>query len=343
MQPLLETICSGRNLSRQESQQFFENVIRGECHPATLAAALIALKIKGEACEEIAGAANALRSNALPFERPDYLFADCCGTGGDGAGTLNVSTAVAFVLAGCGLPVAKHGNRAVSSRSGSADVLEHLGIRLDPSPAQARHMLDEAGFCFLFAPQYHAGIRHAMPVRRELATRTLFNLLGPLSHPASPPAQLLGVYDASLCRLVAETLRALGCEYALVVNGDIDEIAIHGNTHVARLHDGDIETFTIEPEQAGITRQPLDSLKGGDVASNAEALLRILSGETDSTYAHAVALNAGALLWSVGIAGSLRTGFEQALECMASGKARQHLDAAIRISRHDAPAEGQRQ
>lgn len=332
MQPLLEKLCDGQALSHDESRGLFEGVMRGECPPATLAALLVALRIKGEHSEEIAGAAAALRASGLDFPRPEYEFADCCGTGGDGAGTLNVSTAVAFVLAASGLPVAKHGNRAVSSRAGSADVLEALGLKLDIAPQVARRMLDEIGFCFLFAPQYHAGVRHAMPVRRELATRTMFNLLGPLSHPAAPPLQLLGVYDAALCRTVAATLRRLGCRTALVVNGGIDEIALHGPTHVARLRDGEIEEFVIDPRDAGLQVQPLRALAGGDAAFNAAALRKLLDGKDNGAYADAVALNAGALLWTCGRASSLREACAVANERIASGRALENLHRAVEIS-----------
>ncbi len=332
MQPLLEKLCAGRALSQDESRGLFEGVMRGECPPATLAALLVALRIKGEHSDEIAGAAAAMRASALPFPRPDYAFADCCGTGGDGAGTLNVSTAVAFVLAACGLPVAKHGNRAVSSRAGSADVLEALGMKLGIAPNNARRMLDETGFCFLFAPQYHAGVRHAMPVRRELATRTLFNLLGPLSHPAAPPLQLLGVYDAGLCRTVAMTLRQLGCRTALVVNGGIDEIALHGPTQVAHLHDGEIDTFVIDPRDAGLEPQPLDALAGGDAAFNATVLRRLLGGEDNGAFADAVALNAGAMLWACGRAANLRDACAFVREAIASGRALERLEHAVEIS-----------
>lgn len=335
MQPLLEKLCDGRALSRDETRGLFDRVMRGECPPATLAALLVALKIKGEDSDEIAGAAAALRANALRFPRPDYPFADCCGTGGDGAGTLNVSTAVAFVLAECGLPVAKHGNRAVSSRAGSADVLEALGMRLDPPPEVARRMLDATGFCFLFAPLYHAGVRHAMPVRRELATRTVFNLLGPLSHPAAPPLQLIGVYDAKLCRTVALTLQQLGCESALVVNGGIDEIALHGPTRAVRLHGGEIEDLVIEPRDAGLAAQPLAALAGGDATDNAARLRRMLAGKESGAFANAVALNAGAMLWASERAANVRTGCERAADAIASGRALARLDQAVAIS-HDA-------
>lgn len=336
MQPVLEKLYVGQSLSRDEMQAQFTRIVQGECPPATLAALLVALKIKGESSDEIAGAAAAMRAHALPFARPDYEFADCCGTGGDGTGTLNISTAVAFVLADCGIPVAKHGNRAVSSKAGSADVLEALGLNLTPAPALARRMLDETGFCFLFAPQYHAGVSHAMPVRRELATRTLFNLLGPLSHPAAPQLQLLGVYDPRLCRVIAETLRQLGCETALVVNGGVDEIALHAATRLVLLRNGTIEERIIEPADAGLAPRPLAELAGGDAAFNAAALRNLLAGElTGSAYADAVALNAGALLWAARRANTLADGCARARAALASGHALRRLERAVEIGRGD--------
>ncbi len=332
MQSVLERLYAGDSMSREESHELFSSVLQGGCPPVTLAALLVALKLKGENPDEITGAATAMRARAHPFPRPDYEFADTCGTGGDGAGTLNVSTAVAFVLAECGLPVAKHGNRAVSSRSGSADVLEALGMKLDPPPVVARRMLDETGFCFLFAPQYHPAVAHAMPVRRELATRTVFNLLGPLAHPAAPPLQLLGVYDAALCRTMAETLAQLGCKTALVVNGGVDEVALHGPTTTALLRDGVVVERRIEPADAELDRRPLGALAGGDAAFNADALTALLRGDTASAYSDAVALNAGALLWTARRADTLAAGVMQARAAIASGGAYARLKHAVGLS-----------
>ncbi|MCA1798256.1 MAG: anthranilate phosphoribosyltransferase [Xanthomonadaceae bacterium] len=332
MNALLERLYAGVSLSRDDSTALFERVLEGHATPVEMTALLVALKAKGECPDEIAGAAVAMRARAVPFPRPDYAFADTCGTGGSGTGTLNVSTAVAFALAECGLPVAKHGNRAVSSRSGSADVLEALGMRLDPSPAVSRSMLDETGFCFLFAPAYHQGVAHAMPVRKALGTRTIFNLLGPLAHPAAPPVQLLGVYDASLCRPLAETLRQLGCTTALVVHGEVDEIALHGPTRVARLSDGRIDELELHPEDAGIAPRPLAAIEGRDAAHNAAALRRLLAGDGDAAYADAVALNGGALLWVTGRAESFAAGCAAVHEALASGRAAIRLKRAVELS-----------
>src|SRR5206468_4269633 len=214
--------------------------------------------MKGETADEMIGAAHALSAAAQPFDRPDYLFADCCGTGGDGSGLINVSTAKAFVAAAAGLPIAKHGNRSVSSRCGSADVLEALGAKIDIAPVLARELLDETGFCFLFAPAYHPGMKHAALVRRQLSVRTIMNLLGPCINPARPPVQLLGVADPRMLRRVAQTLDAMGVAEALVVHGSgLDEVALHGETLAVRLSGDEIEELEITPEQAGLERAPL--------------------------------------------------------------------------------------
>lgn len=218
-QAILEKLFGAQAISRAESQALFSAIVHGELEPAQLAAALISMKVRGEHPEEIAGAAAALLADAQPFPRPDYLFADIVGTGGDGTNSINISTASAFVAASCGVKVAKHGNRSVSSRSGSSDLLSAFGIKLDMAPEQSRQALDDLGVCFLFAPQYHTGFRHAMPMRQLLKTRTLFNVLGPLINPARPPLALIGVYSPHLVTPIAETLRVLGYQRAAVVHG----------------------------------------------------------------------------------------------------------------------------
>ena len=221
-----------------------------------------------------------MRAADAPFERPDYLFADSCGTGGDGSGTINLSTAVAFVAAAAGLPVAKHGNRSVTSRCGSADVLEHLGVKLDVPAATSRRALDETGICFLFAPAYHPGLKHAGPVRRALKVRTIMNMLGPCVNPAEPPVQLLGVAEARLLEPVAATLAALGVERALVVHGGgLDEVALHDETEAVRLaRTARFERLTIAPEDVGFERAPLAAIRGGGPEENGERLKALLMG-----------------------------------------------------------------
>src|SRR5687767_9555083 len=221
----LMQLYSGRSLDQSAAQGLFEELVAGALGEPMIAAMLVALRLKGETADELIGAARALRAADAPFPRPDYLFADSCGTGGDGAGTINVSTAAAFVAAAAGLPVAKHGNRSVTSRCGSADVLEQLGVKLEIGAEQSRRALDETGICFLFAPLYHPGLRHAGPVRRALKIRTIMNVLGPCVNPAEPQVQLLGVADPALLEPVARTLAALGVANALVVHGSgLDEI-----------------------------------------------------------------------------------------------------------------------
>ena len=212
----LDTICDGNNLTRAQTRELFDGLVRGDLDPVEIAALLIALKAKGEAPEEIAGAAESLRDSASFFPRPNYPIADTCGTGGDMSHTINISTAVAIVAATMGIPVAKHGNRSISSKCGSADVLEILGVRIDASSEVARRCLDEVGICFLFAPGYHPGMRFAMPVRQKLKTRTVFNILGPLVNPSHPEVQIMGVYDPSRCTPLAHTLGMLGLKSALV-------------------------------------------------------------------------------------------------------------------------------
>ncbi len=330
---LLAALCSGHTLDADESELLFRSLVAGELDETQIAALLIALKVKGETSEELVGAARALRSAALPFDRPDYLFADSCGTGGDGAGTINLSTAVAFVAAACGLPVAKHGNRSVTSRCGSADVLEALGVRLDPPPSVSRRALDEIGICFLFAPQYHPGLRHAGPVRRALKVRTVMNMLGPCVNPASPDVQLLGVADASLLEPVAATLLGLGVPRALVVHGaGLDEIAPQGETEAVRICDGETSFLTLSPEQAGIAPAPLQALAGGGPAENAVRLLALLQGRGSAEDAAAVAINAGALLMTAGLAVDLREGADLSLQALASGEPARRLQGLIEIS-----------
>lgn len=333
---LIDGICAGRDLSAADAEALFRDIVGGAVAEVHLAALLVALKAKGETPAEIAGAARALRAAAAPFAAPDYLYADCCGTGGDGAGTVNLSTAAAFVAAAGGVPVAKHGNRSVSSRCGSADVLEALGARIDAPAEVSRRALDEVGFCFLLAPQYHAGLRHAMPVRRALGVRTIMNLLGPLVNPSAPPLQLMGIYDPALCAPAARTLGLLGCQAALVVHGaGIDEVALHGPTRAALLRGGEVEELTITPEDAGLGPAPLTALRGGGPGENAAWLGRALSGDAPRAHLDAIAVNAGALLWLAGKADGLRAGTQAALAILEAGLGRARLDRFVAITREE--------
>lgn len=334
MDKILSKLMAGENLERAESEKLFDAVIRGELSDVEIAAVLVALKMRGETADEIAGAAQALREGARDFPRPDYLFADIVGTGGDGAHTINISTAVTFVSAEAGLPVAKHGNRSVSSKCGAADLLERFGVRLDMPPAVARHALDELDVTFLYAPHYHTGIKHAMPVRKMLATRTMFNVLGPLINPARPQVMLVGVYDYSLCSLVAETLKLLGCRRALVVNGlGLDEIALHGETNAAELTDGEIALRSFTPVDFGVGHFPLSAIVGGLPEENEKAIRAVLGGRGDAAHAAAISVNASALLTLGGIAQNYREGFEIAMDILQSGRALDCIERFVSISK----------
>ncbi len=329
----LARLYAGENLESDTAEELFAELVAGRLNQASIAAMLIALRFKGETAEEMIGAAKALRAADEYFPRPDYLFADTCGTGGDGSALINVSTAVAFVAAAAGLPVAKHGNRSVTSPCGSADVLERLGAKLDVSAEVSRRALDEAGVCFLFAPRYHPGLRHAGPVRRALKVRTIMNLLGPCLNPAEPQVQLLGVAEARLLEPVAKTLSSLGVRKALVVHGSgIDEMALHGETQAVRVSDGSLEALTIAPEDAGLERTPLENLKGGGPEENAERLKALLVGNGRASDIDAVALNTGALLFTAGLSPSLRDAVATAHQAIASGAAYERLLAFVEVT-----------
>ncbi len=327
-------LLDGEDLERGDARTLFSRIVEGSLSDPLMAAAFVALRVKGECADELIGAAEALRSAARPFPAPSGLFADSCGTGGDFSGSINVSTAAAFVAAACGLPVVKHGNRSFTSKCGSADVLEALGARLDLDALESREILDQTGFCFLLAPLYHPGIAHAGPVRRALKVRTIMNLLGPCLNPARPKVQLLGVADPKLLRPIAETLRALGVERALVVHGSgLDEVALHGFTKAVSLNDRDLDEMEITPEQAGLDRMPVQAIAGGSPQENARRLLDILSGVGGQAEIAVVALNAGALLMTAGKVANLSDGVGFAMEAMRSRRAREVLDSFVEASR----------
>lgn len=331
----LPKLLSGEDLPIEDSEHLFERLVLGRLEPAEIAGMLIALRMKGETADEMIGAARALSAAALSFERPDYLYADCCGTGGDGSGLINVSTATAFVAVACGLPVAKHGNRSVSSRCGSADVLEAVGAKIDVGPAQARTMLDETGFCFLFAPAYHPAMKNAALVRRQLEVRTIMNLLGPCINPARPTVQLLGVADPLMLERVALTLQAMGVERALVVHGSgLDEIALHGETKAIRLAPGlAMEELYFGPEEAGLERAALKVVTGGDVEENAARFKALLHGRGSRAEEDIVVINTAALLMTAGKAATLLEGASLAREAIGSGRAAQALESFVEASR----------
>jgi anthranilate phosphoribosyltransferase len=333
MRELLEKLCDGEHLSQEESASIFSAMAEGSLDPIEIAALLVAFRTKGESPQEIAGAADALRRSATRFPRPDYAFADSCGTGGDSSHTINVSTAAALVAAEMGIPVAKHGNRSVSSQCGSADLLEELGVKIDAYPDAARKCLDKARICFLFAPQYHQGLRHAMPVRKKLKIRTIFNLLGPLVNPSAPTHQIMGVYRPDLCRPMAEALGLLGCESALVVHGSgLDEVAVHDNTTAALYKNGKIEEMTLSPKQAGLREFSLEQLRGGNAKLNANLVINLLRGDGTEAHNAAVAINAGALAWIGGRVDDLAQGAQTALNTICSGRCIDRLDRFRELS-----------
>ncbi len=321
MNQVMESLYQGSHLDQQQTNQVIRQIVNGELSEVEISALLVALKIKGESADEIAGAASALRASATPFKRPAGPVVDTCGTGGDGMGTINISTIVGLVAAECGVQVAKHGNRSVSSKSGSSDVLQKLGVKLDSSPEVAAKCLDETNFCFLFAPLYHPGVRHVMPVRTALKTRTLFNLIGPLANPAAPDVQLMGVYDPALLETMAQALNNLGCQKAFVVNGGgLDEIALHTETRVAYLENGKIESLIITPEDAGLPRAKLSSLQMDNPIEIAAALLCVLKGIGKKEHVNAIALNTAAVLFLTGKAETLKQGVHIAQDVIASGR-----------------------
>ncbi len=322
--PLLAKLVDGGVLSTEEAHAFFAACLRGEPTPAQVAAAVTALRIRGETVEEIAAFAAAMREAARTLDHP-YDVIDTCGTGGDGRHTFNISTAAALVLAGAGLKVAKHGNRAMSSRSGSSDVLSALGVNLQASPAQQRRSLDEAGIAFLFAPAHHGAMRHVGPVRAEIGFRTVFNLLGPLSNPAGAKRQVMGVHDPRLLEPLAEVLGRLGAVRAWTVHGQgLDELTTTGETEVAEWKDGAVRRFTVTPEDAGLPRADLAALRGGDAEENAVAL-RALLGGAKGAYRDIVLLNAAAALVVADRVGTLAEGAALAAAVIDDGRAAKAL------------------
>ncbi|CAG9296857.1 anthranilate phosphoribosyltransferase [Celerinatantimonas diazotrophica] len=317
----LELLYQGKDLTLEQSQQIFATIVTGSMDPIVMGSLLTALKIKGETPQEIAGAAQALLNNAADFPTPDYEFADIVGTGGDGYNTINISTTSAFVAASLGVKVSKHGNRGVSSKSGSSDLLQALGINIEMSPEKARECLDELGVCFLYAPQYHQGIRHAMPVRKALATRTLFNVLGPLINPAHPTMEVMGVYDKALLKPIAETFQQMGMKKVMVIYGaGLDEAAVHGPTDVAEVNGNHIEYYQITPEEFGVAKASIEELEGGTPEENCHISEQLLQGQGKEAHLNAVAVNVALLLKLAGKVANVHEGVELALREMRSGR-----------------------
>ena len=328
----IDVVVSGRSLSMDEASAVMRQMMLGEASPAQLGAFLTALRLKGEATEEIAGMATVMREFSLKVN-VEGMLVDSVGTGGDGQNTFNISTAAAFVAAGAGVKVAKHGNRAASGKCGAADVLEALGVRIDLPPEGVERCINEGGIGFMFAPAFHPSMRHAAPVRREIGVRTVFNILGPLTNPASAQCQLIGVAFPELGQRMAEVMRLLGSERTLVVHGagGLDEIALDGDTLVWELRDGKVESWTFSPDDTGLGRWSVDDLRGGDREANADTMGRLLRGE-EGPIRDAVLLNTAGVLLAAGDADSIPGGIQQAAQAIDSGAARQRLDALVELS-----------
>ena len=332
----IERVTQKQDLSFEDSRNAFDEIFEGAVKAEDIAAFLLGLKDKGETVDEIRGAATSMRNRMTKITAPANAM-DVVGTGGDSHGTLNVSTAAAIVVAACGVPVAKHGNRAASSRSGSSDVLAALGINLEASVDTLQRCLDEANICFMFAPVHHPAMRHVADVRKQLKTRTIFNLLGPLTNPAGVKRHLIGVFSREWLEPMAKVLDSLGSETAWLTHGQdgMDEITTTTATDVVELREGALKSFLIEPEQAGLPRTRLDMLKGGEAEHNAIEMKRLLQGQHGS-YRDIVALNAGAALVVGGKAGDVREGARLAEAALDNGAARQTLDKLITITKRKA-------
>lgn len=330
----IRLVVEGTNLSADQARQAMNEIMEGEALPSQIGAFLTALRMKGETVEEITAFAGVMRDKVRRVSpgRHSRLL-DTCGTGGDGSGSFNISTAAAFVAAGAGVPVAKHGNRSVSSRCGSADVLRELGVNIEAPPEVVELCLDQAGICFIFAPMFHPAMKHAIGPRREVAIRTVFNVLGPLTNPAGARCQLLGVYDETLTEKLAGVLAGLGSHRAYVVHGHggLDEISLAGPTTVCELSGGKLSTRTIRPEDFGFKPQPSEAVKGGDVSDNAGIMRDVLSGNS-SPYRDAVVLNAGAAISAFNDGMSIEEGVGHAARSIDSGNAASKLEELVTLT-----------
>ncbi|MDP7592986.1 MAG: anthranilate phosphoribosyltransferase [Litorilituus sp.] len=332
----LAQLVNNIDLSQDDTEQLFKQILNGDIEPALLASVLTALKIKGETPAEIAGAAVAIRDAATPFPIQKTPVADCVGTGGDGANTINISTTAAILSAACGLKMAKHGNRSVSSMSGSADLLEAFGVNLTMSAAVANNCLDKANICFLFAPAYHSGFKYAAPVRKAMGIRTIFNILGPLVNPAAPKTMLLGVYTPELLIPIAKALQLTGVKRALVVHGcGLDEIALHADSQVVEINKGKLIEYNISPQDFGMKNYSLADIKGGTPQENAEIIKAILSGKGEEAHNAAVIINCAALLYLHAKAENLKLAAQLASEVLQSGKALSTLEQLVALSNQE--------
>lgn len=338
LKELIARVAQGRRLSESEAEAAFDIIMSGNATPSQMGAFLMALRVRGETVDEITGAARIMRAKALGVDAPPGTI-DTCGTGGDASGSFNISTASALVVAGCSVPVAKHGNRALSSKSGSADVLTALGVNIDADLAVVRQCLWEIGIGFLMAPRHHSATRHVAPTRVELGTRTIFNLLGPLSSPAMARRQLVGVFAPEWVRPMAEVLGRLGAERAWVVHGaGLDELTTTGSTTIAAFDDGKVETFDVVPEDFGLPRARLEDIRGGEPHDNAGAMRDLLGG-AGGPLRDIVLLNSGAALLIAGRVTSVEEGIELAAKALDSGAARGVLEELIARTNAPAPTE----
>lgn len=329
----IENLVNRRNLSEAETTEVMNQIMTGEATPLQVASFLTALRMKGETVEEITGAAKVMRAKAHRVKVGGKTVLDTCGTGGDQKGTFNISTTAAFVVAGAGVDVAKHGNRSVSSQSGSADVLGALGVKVDAPRERVEQCIAEIGIGFLFAPLLHEAMKYAVQPRRDIGIRTVFNLLGPLTNPAMATHQLLGLYSGELVGLVAHVLKNLGSVRAMAVHGleGLDEISLCGPTQVAELRDGAVKEYTIEPEQFGLKRCPLSDLNGGSAEQSAGIVRSVLDG-AKGPKRDVILLNSGAALYVAGRADTIKDGMAVAAESIDSGKARQKLDRLVELT-----------
>ncbi len=332
LKPLLALVADGNSLSAEDAEVAFDIIMSGDATEAQIGAFLMALRVRGETVDEITGAVRTMRAKALPAKAPDDAI-DVVGTGGDGSGTYNISTAAAIVVTGCGVPVAKHGNRALSSKSGAADVLGALGINIDADMALVERAIAEAGIGFLMAPRHHAAMKYVGPARVQMGVRTIFNILGPLSNPAGVTRQFTGVFSKAWIEPMAEVLKNLGCEAAWVVHGadGLDELTTTGPSHVAELKDGAITTFDVSPEDAGLPISKPEDLKGGDAERNAKALRAVMEGEA-GPYRDIVVYNAAGALIVAGKADDLKSGAEMDAAAIDDGNAKAALEKWIAIT-----------
>jgi anthranilate phosphoribosyltransferase len=334
MKEAIRKVVEGHNLTRQEAAMAMDTIMQGNATPSQIAALITALHTKKESVDEITGFAEKMREHATTIYPRVKNLVDTCGTGGDHAGTFNISTISALVAAGAGVPIAKHGNRSITSRCGSADLLEALGVKIDIEPKAVEQCINEVGLGFIYAPNFHQAMRFAAPTRKEIGISTVFNILGPLSNPASASAQVLGVFHADLTEIMAAVLKNLGVKHALVVHGNdgLDEISLCEQTRVTELKEGKISTYQIKPEDFGLLRVGSEELRGGSAQENAEIAIRILQNEEKEARRQVVLLNAAAAIYVGGLAQDLREGLKLAAGSVDSGAAKKKLEGLVQFT-----------